>query len=233
MSRRVLTVAAHPDDEILGCGGTMARHIAEGDQVRVLILAEGLTSRDLSRDLHSRKDALAELGNGARKACAVLGVQDCQVEGFPDNRMDGVDLLDVVKRIEREVDEFRPGVVYTHFSGDLNVDHSIVSRAVATACRPVPGNSVQELYLFEVNSSTEWQIAGCDQPFQPNSFVSLIEGGHDFLEKKIDALRVYESEMRAFPHSRSLEAVRALATWRGASVGLSAAESFMMVRSIR
>ena len=149
---KVLIVAAHPDDEVLGCGATAARLAAEGHEVRIVIMGEGVTSSPtpgLKRML-TRSAALAEL---APKAGALMGAASVQLHGLPDNRFDSVDLLDVVKLVEGEVSAFEPAAVFTHHGGDLNIDHAIVHRAVLTATRPVPGSSVRDVIAFEVPSA--------------------------------------------------------------------------------
>lgn len=231
MSKTVLTIAAHPDDEILGCGGTMARHAENGDTVHVLILAEGVTSRDMKRDTEGRNDELSALRETAVRAGAIVGVSSVLFGGFPDNRMDGVDLLDVVKCVEDTIARFNPDIVYTHHHGDLNVDHRITNRAVMTAARPQPGQSVREIYYFEVPSATGWGSPDNGSAFLPNYYVNLCPSADcNFLEKKTVALNVYHSEMRPFPHARSIEAVEALARWRGAMVGILASEAFVVGR---
>jgi LmbE family N-acetylglucosaminyl deacetylase len=228
MTNRIAVIAAHPDDEVLGCGGTMARHVREGDRVDVLILAEGLTSRDDTRDAAARLDDLAALKLAARAANAALGVTDLEFAGFPDNRLDGVDLLDVVKAVEAFLATRQPSVVYTHHPSDLNVDHRIVSQAVATACRPMPGAAVRTVLFFEVPSSTEWQPPGGSGPFVPAWFVDI----GATLSQKLLALGHYAGEMRDWPHARSLRAVEALAHWRGATIGSEAAEAFAVGRHL-
>ena len=225
----VLVVAAHPDDEVLGCGAAMARHAAEGDPCHVLILAEGATSRDDARDPGARAPELAALREQARKAADILGSRGLEMAGLPDNRMDTVPLLDVVKIVEGAISRVRPTVIYTHFGGDLNVDHRITARAVETATRPLAGNIVKAVYTFEILSSTEWNFSDAFPAFRPNHFVN-VEG---FVDKKIAALECYQSETNAFPHPRSREAVNALAALRGSQSGLRAAEAFRVVRQIR
>lgn len=226
---RILVVAAHPDDEVLGCGGTIAWHAARGDEVHVLILAEGVTSREQQRDRLAASGELHELALAAQAAHRALGSASLQMEDFPDNRMDSVDLLDIVKRVEEAIRVHAPGAVYTHHCGDVNVDHRRIHEAVVTACRSTPGATVKQLLFFEVASSTEWQPPGSAAPFLPNVFVDISQ----VLEQKIAALDCYASEMRAFPHPRSIQAVRALAQWRGATAGLPAAEAFMLGRQIK
>jgi LmbE family N-acetylglucosaminyl deacetylase len=221
---RVLVVAAHPDDELLGCGGTIAWHATRGDLVDVLIMATGATSRDDPAAL-----AYVEaLQASARRAAGILGAREPRFLGLPDNRLDSLDLLDVVKRLENVLAETRPEVVYTHFDGDLNVDHEITARAVLTAARPFPSAVTRAIYAFETLSSTEWRPSGAIAGFRPARFVDI----GPFLERKIEALACYAGEMRDFPHPRSPEAVRALATLRGAAAGLAAAEAFMVLREM-
>jgi N-acetylglucosamine malate deacetylase 1 len=227
-NQRVLVVASHPDDEILGLGGTLARHVDEGDVVRTLILAEGATSRDAVRDADGRQDELDELVSAAQRAAQALGLQAPQMLGLPDNRMDSMTLLDVVKPIEQLVRSFQPQIVYTHHGGDLNVDHQVAHQAVLTACRPLPGSSVEAIYTFETVSSTEWASESTGDTFRPTRFVGIT----DQLERKLAALEAYESEMAPFPHARSMESVRALAALRGTSVGVNAAEAFMVIREV-
>lgn len=224
MSKQVLVVAAHPDDEVLGCGGTIARHCADGDTVSVLILAQGVVSRGVA----DQQAQLDRLQTAARLANDILGVQRLELDQFPDNEMDSVTLLSITRRIEAAVAAVCPEVVYTHHAGDVNIDHRRIHQAVVTACRPLPGHRVQQLLFFEVASSTEWQPPGSAPAFLPNYFVDI----STTLQTKLAALQAYECEMRAFPHARSIEAVRHLACWRGASVGRGAAEAFMLGRQI-
>lgn len=229
MKRKVLVVAAHPDDEILGCGATIIKHIAQGDIVHTLIMAEGLTSRDLIRDSEMRAGELSELHSTAKRVSEFLGVSKLVIHSFPDNRMDGVNLLDVVKKIESEVDEYKPDIVYTHHAGDVNIDHKVTHDAVITACRSLPGNSVRDILFFETVSSTEWQIMTADKIFKPNVYVDVTE----FMGKKRQALELYASEMRDYPHPRSYKGIELLSQYRGLTVGVHYAEAYMLGRSIR
>lgn len=224
---KVLVVAAHPDDEVLGCGGLVARHADAGDVVHVFIVAEGATSRDLQRDPGKRAGELVALRAAAGRAAEILGAQAPRFGGLPDNRLDGLPLLDVIKIIEAVGAEIRPEIVYTHHAGDLNIDHGVVARAVATAFRPMPGAGVRAIYAFETISSTEWGMPG-DPAFRPNRFVDVSAA----MVRKVKALEAYESEMRPFPHARSIAAVEALARFRGASVGLAAAEALVVIRDV-
>jgi LmbE family N-acetylglucosaminyl deacetylase len=224
----VLIVAAHPDDEILGCGGTMARLANEGHEVRIAILAEGMTSRYQQRDQVDRKK-LNDLHNHAQQAADKVRAKELVLCKLPDNRMDTVPLLEVVKVVEELLERFRPSVIYTHHSGDLNVDHGVVHRAVLTATRPVPGQRVLEIYAFEVPSSTEWAFQRLEPTFRPSVFVDISAT----LETKISALACYDTETRKFPHPRSPEALRAIAMRWGSVAGFQAAEAFELIRSLR
>lgn len=228
MPRKIAVIAAHPDDEVLGCGGTIARRVQAGDEVVTLIVAEGVTSRDGVRDLAVRSHDIEQLREAARAANSTLGVQTVDFGGLPDNRLDSIALLDVVKLVEAFIQQHRPDMVITHGAVDLNVDHEIVSRAVSTACRPLPASAIMSLLFFEVPSSTEWQTNIAKGAFWPNWYEDI----SSTLEVKLQALRCYASEMRPWPHPRSFEAVEALARWRGASVGLAAAEAFTLGRKL-
>jgi LmbE family N-acetylglucosaminyl deacetylase len=224
----ILIVVAHPDDEVLGCGGAIAKHTEQGDRIHILILAEGVTSRDSCRNRDTRESELSELGQVAHHSGKILGVTSVTLHDFPDNRMDSCDLLDVVKVVEKAIAEYSPEVIYTHHSGDLNIDHRITHQAVVTAARPLPGSLVKTLLFFEVPSSTEWQTPNSATGFNPNWFIDI----SDELKIKLKALNAYQSEMRDWPHSRSIDAVKYLAKWRGATVGVEAAEAFILGRKI-
>ncbi|WP_378950613.1 PIG-L deacetylase family protein [Pelosinus sp. sgz500959] len=227
-AKKILVIAAHPDDEVLGCGATMAKHVQAGDKVDVVILGEGITSRDNIRNREQHSKLFLELQQSAKRANDILGVSTVTFGTFPDNRMDSLDLLDVVKTIEFFIEKFNPDIVYTHHHGDVNVDHQIVNRAVITACRPLPGVKFKTILFFEVASSTEWQVPSLNSSFNPNWFVDV----SDTVQLKRKALQAYQSEMREWPHPRSINAVEYLAKWRGATIGVEAAEAFSLGRHI-
>lgn len=222
--RRVAVVVAHPDDEVLGCGGTIRRHVMAGDEVAIFILADGETSRDS----YAGSAAIGARRKAAQDAAAILGVPHIVTGSLPDNRMDSLPLLDIVKTIEQHIRDFAPDTVYTHHIGDLNVDHQCVHKAVVTACRPQAGHPVRRLLFCEIPSSTEWQVPGSGATFAPNWFVDI--GGT--LDVKLRALAPYDGEMRPWPHPRSYEGVKHLAAWRGAIIGRPAAEAFIIGRGI-
>lgn len=219
----VLIIVAHADDETLGCAGTIAKHIAEGDHVSVIFMTDGVSSRNSSTLQHE-----VERNTGMDNAMNVLGVENYQCFDFPDNQMDSVPLLSIVKSIETVIDELKPNIIYSHFAHDLNIDHQITHQAVMTACRPIKGSSVREIYSFEVLSSTEWQSSS--QPsFQGQYIVDITCHWH----KKEQALLCYQEELRDFPHSRSLPCIEALAILRGASHGFEKAEVFQVERILK
>jgi len=227
--KTALVIAAHPDDEVLGCGGTIARLAHEGWSVHVFIVAEGATSRAQTRDRGAKQTELSELERAAKEANAILGAASVTMGQFPDNRMDSLELLDVVKVVESAVDRHRPSLVFTHHCGDVNIDHRVLHDAVISACRPLPGVPVRELLFFEVASSTEWRPPSSGRSFEPNIYYDI----SSHLHTKLRALDAYASEMREFPHARSIKSVEALATWRGASCGHLAAEAFSLGRLVR
>lgn len=223
-NRSILIVASHPDDEVLGCGGTIAKHCAEGDSVAVLFMADGVASRSpevLDQATLGRRRA-------AETACGLLGATDITFLPYPDNQLDQVPLLVLAQEIEKAVDRLRPEIVYTHHSGDVNIDHRRTHDTVITACRPQPGFPVRRLLFFEIASSTEWRPPNSLQPFSPQWFNDI----SGFLALKLQALEAYTEEMRAYPHPRSVKAVEHLARWRGASVGVDAAEAFELGREL-
>jgi LmbE family N-acetylglucosaminyl deacetylase len=222
MKKSILIVAAHPDDEVLGCGGTIARHINMGDIVTVVFMTDGVSARLSSNNSEKTLRTMA-----SKNAQEILGINEIIYCDFYDNRMDQVPLLNIVKKLEDIIETIKPGLVYTHYSEDLNIDHQITHRAVMTACRPLPECWVREIRCFEVISSTDWS-SGNNNQFQPNLFVDIGE----YLDKKLTAAEAYGMEMRAEPHSRSIDHVRILAKHRGYSVGLFAAEGFIITRSI-
>ncbi len=223
---KVLVVASHPDDEILGCGGTMANLAQAGAEIYVLILGEGITSRSDSPDQADPAE-LEQLRDTATRANEICGTTQLWLESLPDNRFDTVPLLDIVKSIKRRVDQVQPQVVFTQAGGDLNIDHAITYRATLTACRPVAQSSIEQLYAYEVASSSEWSFRQFSPAFEPNVFVDISQS----LETKVRAMEAYVTEARPYPHPRSPEALRSLAATRGVQAGYEAAEAFQLVYS--
>jgi len=227
MKGRIAVIAAHPDDEVLGCGGTIARLANEGYSVHILLMADGESSRG-GIEQSIDPSLLAARNTAADNACNILGCRSVEMLNLPDNRLDGLDLLDIIKRIEAFIEHYCPTTILTHHAGDVNIDHRIVHDAVIAACRPQPNHPVKELLFFEVPSSTEWRPPGSAEAFNPNVFIDISKT----LSLKMGALKAYESELRMFPHPRSLKAVEALAQWRGATAGFEAAEAFSLGRKL-
>jgi len=224
--KKVLIVAAHPDDEILGCGGTITRLVRESSEAYTLILGEGVTSRDDVRNKGKREKEVAELKRQAKEANKLLNIKEVFFFGFPDNRFDTVSLLDIVKTIEKVKNKIKPDVIFTHYERDLNIDHQITYRAVITATRPLKGESVKEIYSFEVPSSTEWYYP---LSFSPEVFFDISET----VDIKLKSLEKYKTELREYPHPRSLEGIKLIARLWGMKVGLNYAEAFKVVRIIK
>ena len=226
MGGSILIIAAHPDDEILGCGGTIARFASEGEKIHVAFLADGVMSREASTEEIDK--GLKARRRAAVAALGILGVDSISFNDFPDNRMDSVPLIEVARTIEILVSNHTPSTVFTHNASDVNIDHQRVHDATVVACRPQPNNSVKTLVRYEVASSTEWQLPGPSGGFFPNWFVDISL----YIDLKLRSLQEYEQELRQWPHPRSIKAVEHLARWRGATVGVEAAEAFMLGRHI-
>ncbi len=221
-----MVVAAHPDDAVLGCGATIAKHAAAGDAVHIVAFADGIMGRT-GPPKEDRAAEFAAHARAAKEAAGILGAASFVTHDFPDTRLDTVPGLDLARAAEGAVAFRNPEIVYTHHFGDLNADHIRVHDAVCVACRPLPETCVKALLFFEVPSSTEWG-AQAGAAFEPNWFVDVAET----IELKMRALKAFEMEMRPFPHPRSLEAVKHLAGWRGATAGMTAAEAFVLGRRI-
>ncbi len=222
--KNVLVVAAHPDDEILGVGGTIRRLANEGKMVRAIIIAEGLTSRNTIRQETDEKELL-ELQRDTKKAAQEIGYESIDFCMFPDNRLDTEALLDIIKFITKYIELYEPDTIFTHSQGDLNIDHRRTCEAVLTCCRPVGKYNVQRIYAFETPSSSEWNY-DYSTPFHPNVYFDV----SDTFDAKIRGMACYRTESMRYPHPRSPEALRALAQYRGSNVGFHLAEAFALLR---
>jgi LmbE family N-acetylglucosaminyl deacetylase len=212
----VLIVAAHPDDEVLGMGGTIHKLSLLGSRVRVIFLSDGVGSRDQAREsLESRQLS-------AMSALKLLNCTDVAFYDFPDNAMDSIPLIQIVKTIEMNLNDFNPTVIFTHFPHDLNIDHRITSQAALVASRPKVNSRVKYLFYFEVQSSTEWNF-GASQ-FRPDLFVDI--SGN--IEHKCKSLMEYRVEMEEFPEARSIGGIEARNVVRGVTVGVTSAEAFQI-----
>jgi LmbE family N-acetylglucosaminyl deacetylase len=224
----VLLIFAHPDDEVLGCGATIAKFAMRGAKVSTFILSDGVTSRYNSKNTASSDKEIKNRQNEMRIANKIIGVKEIFTESFPDNSFDSVPLLDIVKKIEYIKQKTKPQIIFTHHFGDMNIDHQITYQAVLTATRPMQSETVKEIYSCEIPSSTEWNFEP-NRQFVPNVFFDVSKT----ISKKIKALAEYKSELRKYPHPRSLQHIEELAKFRGVRCGLSFAEAFCLVRSVK
>lgn len=223
---KVLVIAAHPDDEVYGMGGTIAKLAAQGNEVHVLIVTDGCTAQYAGRpDL---PEIIEKKHREAIEANTLLGVKQVHFGTFPDMKLDTVPHVEVNRLIEETVDQVRPDTVYTHFYGDVNLDHQMVYRSTLVAVRPVPGQCVKALYAYYVPSSTEWSPQLAHTVFLPNTMTDIT----GFEERKEQALLAYQTEARAYPHPRSAQYVRETDRARGLQWGMGSSEAFMLLRKI-
>ncbi len=226
MKDTILVVAAHPDDELLGVAGTLKKHVNAGNDVYCVILGEGHASRF---DKGSNNDILVEeLHKDSIESAKMIGFKENHFENLPDNRFDSLDLLDVIKIVEKHIQNIKPNILYTHHYGDRNIDHRITYDAVMTAVRPVGKYCVNKVYLFDTPSSTEWSFSGQSSVFVPNTFVNI----DDTIDDKIKAMECYKTELGIWPHPRSSKALLAIANRYGSVIGCEYAEAFNLIMSI-
>lgn len=224
---KTLVIAAHPDDEVLGCGAYMSRLAAEDNEVLTVFVSDGESSRFPSGDLETEhvQELILRRKEQAIVASKIMGTLEPKFLDFPDNRLDVVARLDLTQAIETIAFSFEPQRILTHHWSDLNIDHQILNEVVQVMARPQEGNSIKELLFFELPSSTEWRASGT-APFKSEVFVNVEE----YVSTKLEALDAYGTELRPFPHPRSHEAIRSLLQWRGASSGFNYAEAFALGR---
>ncbi len=217
-NKKILIIAAHPDDEILGCGGTILK-LKKNNLIKVIFMTNGTDARG------KNKKASQKRIQGCLNLFKKLKLNKPLILNFPDNKMDSVPLLKIVKKIEEILSKFNPEVVFTHFDGCLNIDHQITFKATVTACRPLKKTSVKKILSFEVPSSTDWALSR-DKKFQPNYYIDISK----YIKEKILLMKYYKDEIRPFPHSRSLKSIKTLSEYRGASAGVKNAEAFYLYR---
>lgn len=218
---KILVIAAHPDDEVLGTGGLIAKHTSRGDEVHVMIVTEGCSSQ-----YPDRPEMIPQKQQEAREAAGILGVapENLHFGNMPDMKLDTVPLTAINACIERIVRSVHPKVVYTHAGTDVNLDHRRIFEATLVACRPYSAPYLQAVYAYFVPSSSEWGAA----PFDANHYVDI----SDVMEAKSNAMGAYKSELRSAPHPRSRESLRAINASFGSVIGCRYAEAFKLVRSI-
>ncbi|MCB9477461.1 MAG: PIG-L family deacetylase [Deltaproteobacteria bacterium] len=227
----MLVVAAHPDDEILGCGGTVAVRVDQGWTAHLMIVASGIAGRFADPSAHQEEFAeqRVALEHNARRAASTVGFSTTRFLNLADNRLDTVPRQNIAHAIDSLIDEVRPDTIYTHHPGDYNWDHGVVFDAVMMAARHSPGEfAPTELYTFEVGSSTERAAPFANRAFLPNTYVDISAG----IERKKAAMQIYESEYRPYPHPRSVEGLEYSARKRGLDVGLEYAEAFCLIRRV-
>lgn len=223
---KVLVIVAHPDDEVLGMGGTIKKITTLGIEVHLLIVTDGSTSQyygaeDLKKIIFDKKKE-------TKKAAELLGIKSIIYGDLPDMKLDMTPHTVINKVIEDAIDEIQPDTVFTHFWGDVNKDHQAVYESTLVAVRPLPDQVVRELYCFSVPSSTEWNPCKQDTIFLPNVFVEI----EKYKEKKYAAMLAYATELRDYPHPRSIQHLRELDNAVGLQVGMKATESFVCLRKI-
>ncbi len=220
---KILVVVSHTDDEALGLGGTIASHYENGDEIYAISMTNGIDSRQVkSSDLEE------ERFTSSIKSSETLGFTWLKPCFFPDNAMDSVPLIEIVKKIEEAKNLTDPNIIYTHSSSDLNIDHRRVCEATLTAFRPQPDEQWNEIRTFEVPSATDYGHNSVTGSFKPNLFNNI----ESTIYKKIEALKAYSQEIRDYPHSRSFEGIMNLAKYRGNQVGLKYAEAFEVLKKI-
>ena len=222
-NEKILIVAAHPDDEMLGCGGTIAKLSKKNCNIYVVFFTDGVSARGKINSKAADKKKKNSL-----KALKILGVRKAKFLKYPDNALDKVPLITLTKEIEEIIKKFKPKTIFTHSNVDLNIDHEIISRAVITATRPKPNFFVKKIFLFETLSSTEWNFNYKKKSFNPNFFVDISND----IKKKLRAAKEYKKEISSWPNPRSIDGIKNLAKYRGQSVGVKYAEAFYLLRQI-
>lgn len=218
---KILIIAPHPDDEILGCGGVIAKYIKEGNEVKVMVMTKG------TDDLYSEK-AIDEVRQEALNSHNYLGVSETVFCDFPAPVLDQVPSYKISMEISRVIRSYGPQIVYIPHRGDIHKDHRMIFESALVSMRPINDCSVREIYAYETLSETEWAAPFGDDVFIPNVFVDI----GNFLELKKEAMKYFKSQLKSFPSSRSLIAIDSLAKFRGATINVEAAEAFMLIRKI-
>lgn len=215
--KKVLVIAAHPDDELLGCGGTLIKHVKNGDEVQSIIMCEGESLRYAGKEVHQHE--------ATQNAANIIGISKTHRFDFPDQHLDTYTLVDLITPIEKVVDEYKPEIVYVQNGSDINRDHALTFEAASVALRPT-AESVKEIYTFYTVGSTEWKFPN---GFDPNVWINI----ENEIDQKLEAFKCYTSEIREYPHPRSIEAIRNVAKFFGNQCCMNYAEALMLVRAMR
>lgn len=225
--KKILIIAAHPDDEVLGMGGTIAKYASQGHQIALLIVTNGSTTQ--YEDNPRLEDIIQKKKFETQKCASILGISHIFYGNLPDMKLDIIAHVEINKVIEKTIKSFMPNVVFTHFYGDINMDHRRVFESTMVACRPIYNSTIKQVFMYSVPSSTEWNIQNQSTAFIPNWFEDI---SGVFSQKKYEGFKCYETELREYPHPRSVEWLMNSDAAEGNKVGLSAAESFVLIRSI-
>jgi N-acetylglucosamine malate deacetylase 1 len=221
MSNNILIIAPHPDDEVLGCGGVIKRYTEEGHRVYILIATRGTARLFLD-------EKIIRVRSQALQAHGLLGVKETFFFDFPAPELDTVSQAKISESISELINKLRTDILFIPHRGDIHRDHYIVFNAALVSARPIGKRNIRAIYSYETLSETEWAAPFSDDAFIPDHFVNI----EQYFQSKIEAMSCYTKQIRPFPHSRSLEAIEALAKFRGATVGFSLAEAFMTIRTI-
>ena len=219
---KILILVAHPDDETIGCAGTIYKHFKNKDKIYIASFTDGVSSRGKKNQQKKRRI------DQSIKVSRALGFSWVNQYSFPDNSLDSVPLIKIIKKIEKIKKEIKPDIVYTHSKYDLNIDHRVIFQSVLTAFRPQPKDNSVEIRCMEVSSATDYGDQMSLKSFRPNLFIDIKK----YWKKKRDCLNIYKEELRPYPHSRSIKAIKNLSMFRGSQVGIEMAESFEIIRKI-
>ena len=225
--KKILVIAAHPDDEILGCGATLLYYKKLGYSIKVIFLSDGESSRNLKKN--EKKKLIKLRSDQAKKVSKISKFLKPKFINYPDNQLDTIPILKIVQKIEKEIIRFKPSIIFTHYENDLNVDHQIAFKSVLTATRPKSKSFVRKIYCFEIPSNTDFSFKkNKNKIFVPNFYVNI----EKYLKKKLELLRIYSGEMKRWPHQRSIKGIKVISNYRGSQIGVKNAEAFICIRNL-
>lgn len=226
--KTILVFAAHPDDEMLGCGATLLNYVKKGYKIKSFFFGDGESSRNVNKRNLSK--LISEREQQAILVSKKAKFEKPDFRRFPDNRLDMIPILDIVKYIELKIKKYKPEIIFTHFENDLNIDHQITHKAVMTATRPLSRTFVKKIYSFEIPSSTDFSfVRDKKRFFNPNFYVKVDKT----IQKKLNLLKIYKEEIKKWPHPRSIKSIKNLAMYRGSQIGTKYAEAFLLIRELQ